>query len=59
MKEIKKLIELSGLSQKELAEKLETKGARISEYKTGKRGITLEKLKDWCNKLNIDIKELF
>lgn len=60
MKEIAKLIELSGYtSQEELAKKLNTKSSRISEYKTGKRGITLERLKEWCKILEIDIKELF
>ena len=59
MKEINKLIELSGLSQDDLAKKLNTQPARISEYKTGKRGITLERLKEWCKILGIDIKELF
>lgn len=59
MEEIKKLIELSGLSQDDLAKKLNTQPARISEYKNGKRGITLEKLKQWCELLEIDIKTLF
>ena len=59
MKEINKLIQLSGLPQKELAEKLNTQPARISEYKNGKRGITVEKLKEWCKILNIDIRNLF
>ena len=60
MNEINKLIELSGYSsQDELAKKLNTKSSRISEYKTGKRGITLQRLKDWCQILGIDIKLLF
>lgn len=59
MEEIKKLIILSGLNQTQLAEKLNTKIERISEYKNGKHEITVNKLKKWCETLNIDIKYLF
>lgn len=59
MKEIKKLIILSKLTQSKLAEKLNTKSERISEYKNGKHEITVNKLKKWCEILEIDIKELF
>jgi transcriptional regulator with XRE-family HTH domain len=59
MNEVKKLIALSGLTQKALAEKLGTKPERITEYKNGKHEITVNKLKKWCEILNIDIKYLF
>lgn len=59
MEEIKKLIILSGLKQNKLAEKLNTKPERITEYKNGKHEITVNKLKKWCEILNIDIKYLF
>lgn len=59
MNEVIKLIQLSGLTQKELSIKLNTPESRISEYKKGKHSITVDKLKDWCETLNIDIKELF
>lgn len=29
---------------------------RISEYITGKKNITVKRLIEWCNMLNIDIK---
>lgn len=59
MKEVNKLIQLSRLSQQELAIKLNTKESRISEYKKGKHDIKIGKLKSWCEILGIDIKELF
>ena len=59
MNEIEKLILISKKTAKELAPILNTTEARISEYKTGKRIISLRKLKEWCEILNIDIKKLF
>lgn len=57
--EVLKLISIVGLSQKQLAEQLGVAPARISEYKTGKTAITVQTLKSWCKKLNINIKDLF
>ncbi|KPE51019.1 helix-turn-helix domain-containing protein [Chryseobacterium indologenes] len=59
MNEIEKLILLSNKKGKELAPLLRTTEARISEYKNGKRGISVRKLREWCKILEIDIKELF
>ena len=59
MNEIEKLILISKKTAKELAPILKTTEARISEYKTGKRVISLRKLKEWCKILEIDIKRLF
>ena len=59
MNEVNKLIELSGLSQKELSVKLKTPESRISEYKRGKHDIKIGKLKSWCDVLGVDIRELF
>lgn len=59
MNEVTKLIKISGLTQRELSIVLKTPESRISEYKKGKHDITVNKLKDWCKMLNIDIKKLF
>ncbi|QIY82552.1 XRE family transcriptional regulator [Chryseobacterium sp. NEB161] len=59
MNEVEKLILFSKKTAKELAPILKTKEARISEYKRGKVSITVIKLKEWCEILKIDIKELF
>ena len=59
MNEIEKLILISKKTAKELAPILNTTEARISEYKTGKRVISLRKLKEWCEILGIDIKKVF
>ncbi|WP_333780916.1 helix-turn-helix transcriptional regulator [Chryseobacterium camelliae] len=59
MNEIEKLILISKKSAKELSPILKTTEARISEYKTGKRGISVRKLREWCNVLNINIRDCF
>lgn len=56
--EVEKLIKLFKGSQKEMAAKLGTTESRISEYKKGKHAITVKKLKEWCEILNIDIKKV-
>lgn len=59
MNEVEKLILLSGKTAKEIAPMLKTTEARISEYKNGRRGISVKKLREWCEILQIDIKRLF
>ena len=59
MNEVEKLILISGKTAKELAPILETSETKISKYKTGFSKITVEKLKEWCKILEIDIKRLF
>ena len=59
MTEVEKLILISKKTAKELAPILGTTSGRISEYKTGKTAITVNKLKSWCDILQIDIKKLF
>jgi len=59
MNEVEKLIFISGKPLKELAIILDTTKPRISEYKHGKHKISVEKLKNWCQLLDIDIKTLF
>ena len=56
--EIQKLIKLFQGSQTEMAAKLGTTPPRISEYKKGKKAISVKKLREWCEILNIDIKEI-
>ena len=56
--EVEKLIKLFKGSQREMAAKLGTKESRISEYKKGKHAITVEKLRNWCEILGIDIKKV-
>lgn len=59
MNEIEKLILLSGKTAKDIAPIIKTTEARISEYKTGKRGISVKKLREWCEILNIEIRDCF
>lgn len=59
MNEVEKLVLISKKTGKELAPILKTTETRISEYKNNKRAIPLQKLKNWCEILKIDIKELF
>ncbi len=59
MTEVEKLILISKKTAKELSPILGTTEARISEYKTGKTAITVNRLKSWCKILHIDIKKLF
>lgn len=59
MNEIEKLILLSKRTAKDIAPILGTTPARISEYKTGKRAITVRKLREWAQALNIPMKDLF
>lgn len=58
--EMIKLIALAGFdSQAEMARVLEVRSATISDYKLGKKAMTVNTLKLWCKKLNVDIKYLF
>lgn len=57
--EVQKLLQLFGGSQSEMAAALGTTQPRISEYITGKKNITVKRLKSWCEILDIDIKQLF
>ena len=59
MNEIEKLILISGKTAKELAPILGVSETKISKYKTGFSKISVEKLKEWCEILEIDIKRLF
>lgn len=59
MNEVEKLIRISKKTAKELAIILGTSETTISRYKTGKTKMPLEKLKEWCDELSIDIKDLF
>lgn len=56
--EVKKLLKLTGLSQKDLADKVGVPAPRISEYVNGKYQIKLDRLKKWCEILKIDIKKV-
>ena len=47
---------VQGLSQKEIADKLNVEQATISLYENGKRGIPLELLDLWLMLLGIEIK---
>lgn len=57
--EVVKLIAIAERSQAQLAKDLGTTENRISEYKTGKKAMNVQRLKSWCQILNIDIKTLF
>ena len=55
---IRKLLELSKLTQVQLADKVGATQPQISEYINGKKNISLARLQKWCKILNIDIKEI-
>ncbi|QNS40203.1 helix-turn-helix transcriptional regulator [Chryseobacterium manosquense] len=57
--QVKKLLQLYGGTQKEMAAALGVTQPRISEYITGKKNISVKRLQTWCDILKIDIKELF
>ena len=57
--EIQNLLKLFGGTQKEMGAALGVPQSRISEYVTGKKNISVKRLKQWCEILNIDIKLLF
>lgn len=56
--EIQKLLQIYGGTQKEMSAALGVPQPRISEYINGKKNITVKRLREWCNKLNIDIKDV-
>ena len=58
-KHIKELRELKGLSQRELAEKLDLVPCSLSLIETGKARISLKKCDKLCDILNITPKDLF
>lgn len=57
--EVTKLLQLYSGTQKEMGDALGVPQQRISEYITGKKNITVKRLKQWCDILKIDIKQLF
>lgn len=56
---IKALRIKSGLTQKELSKKLEISQPRLSEWENGKYSPTIKTFLMFCEKLNINPKELF
>ena len=57
--EMQKLLQLYGGTQTQMSAVLGVPQSRISEYITGKKNITVKRLKQWCEILNIGIKLLF
>lgn len=57
--ELRMLLNITGLKSAELAERVNTKPERITEYLHGKHAIKLITLKYWCEVLDVDIRELF
>ena len=57
--EVQKLLQLYGGTQGQMGTALGVPQSRISEYINGKKNITVKRLKQWCEILNIDIKLLF
>ena len=57
--EVQKLLTLYGGTQTQMSATLGVPQSRISEYINGKKNITVKRLKQWCEILNIDIKLLF
>ena len=57
--EVAKLLQLYGGTQSKMGAALGVPQSRISEYINGKKNITVKRLKQWCEILNIDIKLLF
>lgn len=59
MNPVEVLIKMSGMSQKEFAEKVGIATSNLSEMKKGKRDIPLSKFISWCELFQIDIIEVF
>ena len=57
--QVQKLLQLYGGTQGQMGAVLGVPQSRISEYITGKKNISVKRLKQWCDILNIDIKLLF
>ena len=57
--EVEKLRLMTKLNQTDFAKLVGTTQRQFSRYESGKSPITLEKLKLWCDILEIDIKKLF
>ena len=57
---VKKLRQMAGLSQLEMAKIVGEQRPHISRYETGKADISLSKFLTWCDKLGItDFNTLF
>ena len=56
--EVAKLLQLYGGTQTQMGATLGVPQQRISEYINGKKNITVKRLKQWCEILKIDIKEI-
>lgn len=56
--EVKKLLQILGITSQQLAEIVGVSGPRISEYTTGKHKITLHRLRMFCEKTGVDIKDV-
>lgn len=56
--EVAKLLQLYGGTQAQMGAALGIPQQRISEYINGKKNITVKRLKEWCEILKIDIKEI-
>lgn len=55
---IQKLIKASGKTQVEISKILNVPESRISEYKRNRTQIPFDKVKLWCEKLKIDLKDI-
>ena len=55
---IKSLRKQCGLNQTQFAQKVGTQPTRVSEYETNKHQISLSKFLEWCNKVNVEFKNL-
>ncbi len=56
--EVQKLLTIYGGSQKQMAAALGVTQPRISEYVNGKKNITVNRLKESCEILEINIKDI-
>ena len=56
---IKELRKKAGISQQELADRLETTPQNLSQYETGKRQPKIETIQKMANALGVDVWELY
>lgn len=56
---LKEYRERQGLKQSDIAEKLGTTKAAISNYESGYRAISAKALKDYCKAIDISVDEIF
>lgn len=59
MKQVKKLIEYTGKTQKEIAEIVGVHQKDVSRYKNGRIKMSVDRFFEWCEKLGVKDYNIF